>query len=256
MRSATTLILILASSGAMFGQSGPVFEAASIRVRQGAPQWKFDISGTRLTIESYTLFGLIQQAYNLENYQIPETSASPLLRSSETLYDITAKAEGDGTPTRDQFRQMLQALLADRFKLKVHREPVETPVYALIVGKGGPRFKASSPDADPTIRIGCTSSGCRSNYVMTMPKGTMEDLAHHLSGVGDRPVVDQTGLTGTFDIKLTYKPAYIKSTSAEPDLNEISIFTAVQDQLGLKLEPSKAPIEMLIVDHVEKPSEN
>ena len=63
--------------------------------------------------------------------------------SNDTLYDITAKAEGDGTPTRDQFRQMLQALLADRFKLKVHREPVETAVYALIVGKGGPKFKPS-----------------------------------------------------------------------------------------------------------------
>lgn len=98
--------------------------------------------------------------------------------------------------------------------------------------------------------------GSSSNYVVTMPRGTMEDLAHHLSGAGDRPVVDQTGLTGAFDIKLTYKPAYIKSTSPEPDLNDISIFTAVQDQLGLKLEPRRAMIDTLVVDHVEKPSEN
>lgn len=251
MRSATglVLILILAASTAA---SGPVFEAASIRVRQGAPQWKFEISGTRLMIESYTLFGLLKEAYDLQNYEVQTTGAPALMLSNDVLYDISAKAEGDGTPTRDQFRQMLQALLVDRFKLKVHRDPVETPVYALIVGKGGPKFKPSSPDADPTVWV----KGNTSNYVVTMPKGTMEDLAHHLSGAGDRPVVDQTGLTGTFDIKLTYKPAYIKSSSPEPDLNDISIFTAVQDQLGLKLEPRKATIRILVVDHVEKPSEN
>ena len=206
-------------------------------------------------IESYTLSGLVKEAYDLQNYQYQWTAATPpLMQSSEILYDITAKAEGDGAPTRDQFRQMLQTLLADRFKLKVHREQVETPVYALIVAKGGPKFKASSPDADPTVHVTCNP--CSSNYVVTMPRGTMEDLARHLSGAGGRPVVDQTGLAGTFDIKLTYKPEYTRSSGAEPDLNLISVFTAVQDQLGLKLEPSKAPIEMLVVDHVEKPSEN
>jgi uncharacterized protein (TIGR03435 family) len=253
MRSATGLALMLTVATVALGQ--PAFEVASIRVRQGAPQWKFAISGTRLTIESYTLFGLIREAYDLQIYQFQSTGAPALLQSSDILYDITAKAQGDGTPTRNQFRQMLQALLADRFKLKVHREPVEMPVYALIVGRGGPKFKPSSPDADPTVRISCTPN-CSSNYVLTMPKGTMEDLSHNLAGAGDRPVVDQTGLTGTFDIKLTYKPAYIKSSSPEPDLNDISIFTAVQDQLGLKLEPRKAMIDTLVVDHVEKPSEN
>jgi uncharacterized protein (TIGR03435 family) len=251
MRSAIVLILVLATSGAALGQ--PAFEVASIRVRQGAPQWKFNISGTRLTIESYTLFGLVKEAYDLQNYQIQMTGAPPLLLSNDTLYDITAKAEGDGTPTRAQFRQMLQALLADRFELKVHREPVETPVYALIVGKGGPKFKPSSPDADPTVRVGC-SPNCRSNYVFTMPRATMEDLTRQL--FTERPVMDQSGLVGTFDIKVTYKPWYTMISGAEPDLNDISVFTAVQDQLGLRLESRQATVEMLVVDHVEKPSEN
>jgi uncharacterized protein (TIGR03435 family) len=250
MRSATVLILILAACGAALGQT---FEVASIRVRQGAPQWKFEITGTRLMIESYTLFGLIREAYHLQNFQIHMTDVSAQMRSSDILYDITAKAAGDGTPTRDQFRQMLQALLADRFKLEVHREPVETPVYALVVGKGGPKFKPSSPDADPTVRVSC-SPNCSSNYVLTMPKGTMEDLSHNLDV--DRPVVDQSGLTGTFDIKLTYTPEFRRNSRPEPDLNDISTFTAVQDQLGLKLEPSKAMFEILTVDHVEKPTEN
>jgi uncharacterized protein (TIGR03435 family) len=252
MRSAIGLILMLTASGVALAQ--PAFEVASIRVRQGAPQWKFAISGTRLTIESYTLFGLIKEAYHLSNFQIHMTGVPALMQSSEILYDITAKAEGDGTPTRDQFRLMLQALLADRFKLKVHREPVEIPVYALIVGKGGPKFKPSSPDADPTVRIGCITPNCSSNYVLTMPKATMEDLSHNLDL--DRPAVDRSGLTGTFDIKLTYTPEFRRNSRPEPDLNDISTFTAVQDQLGLKLEPSNATFEMLVVDNVEKPSEN
>jgi uncharacterized protein (TIGR03435 family) len=83
-----------------YAASGSVFETASIRVRQGAPEWKFKISGTRLTIESYTLFGLIQKAYNLQNYEVRTTGSQPLLLSNDTLCDVTAKAEGEGTPTR------------------------------------------------------------------------------------------------------------------------------------------------------------
>ena len=167
-----------------------------------------------------------------------------LMLSNDTLYDITAKAEGDGTPTRDQFRLTLQALLADRFQLKVHRNPTEMPVYALVVGKGGPKLKPGS-SVDPAI------SGRGMNYTLNMPKGTVAELAHILSREVDRPVLDQTGLEGTFDIKLAYKPEYVKNP--EPGT---SVFTALQDQLGLKLEPTKAMIEMLTVDHVEKPSEN
>ena len=116
MRSATTLILILAASGAMFGQSGPVFEAASIRVRQGAPQWKFAISGTRLTIESYTLFGLLKEAYNLQNYQVQFAGAPPLLLNQETLYDVNAKAEGEANPTRDEFRLSRGAVFQGHYR--------------------------------------------------------------------------------------------------------------------------------------------
>jgi uncharacterized protein (TIGR03435 family) len=254
MRFAAGLLLIFVASGATSGTAfGQTFEVASIRVREGAPQWKFEISGTRLMIESYTLFGLVREAYGLQNYQFQRTGMPPLMLSNDTLYDINAKAEGDGIPTRAQFRQMLQALLADRFKLKVHRDSVETPVYALTVAKGGSKFKASAPDADPTVRVSCTPN-CSANYVLTMPKGTMEDLSHNLDL--DRPVVNQSGLTGTFDIKLTFTPEFRRNSRPEPDLNDISIFTAVQDQLGLKLEPAKAMIEMLAVDHAEKPSEN
>ena len=259
MRNTTRFALLLVAFCEAFGQSPPAtpraFEVASIRVREGAPQWKFAISGTRLNIESYTLFGLIKEAYKLENYQIQTDGASPLLLSTEILYDIVAKAEGDSTPTRDDFRQMLQTLLATRFQLKIHRAPKEMPVYALVVGKNGTKFHASVPDADPLIRVSFT--GTNNEYaLLTMPKTTMEGLADMIGLVQGRPVLDKTGLTGTWDIKLFSTPEYKMNRGPEPNSGELSILTAVQQQLGLRLEPQKGSVEVLVVDHVEKPSEN
>lgn len=265
MRAIVCPAVVLAALCGAFAQSGPLaspplspagsFEVASIRVRQGAPQWKFAISGTRLTIESYTLFGLVKEAYNLQNYQIQMSDKLPLLSSMDTLYDITAKAEGDSIPTRDEFRQMLQLLLADRFQLKVHREQKEMPVYMLVVGKNGPKFHASAPDADPQAHFGF--SGANNEYGMaTMPKTTMKGLADSLSPVQGRPVLDKTGLTGTWDIKLFNTPEYKMSRGPEPNPGELSIFTAVQEQLGLRLDPQSAMVEVLVVDRVEKPSDN
>jgi uncharacterized protein (TIGR03435 family) len=258
MRAIPSAALIIGALCQAFGQSAPParkFEVASVKVRQGAPQWKFAISGTRLTIESYTLFGLVREAYSLRNYQIQRTGAPPLLSSDDTLYDITAKADGDSTPTRDEFRQMLQSLLADRFRIKIHREQKEMPVYALVVGKNGPKFHASAPDADPQAHFGF--SGANNEYSMaTMPKTTMQGLADNLSPVQGRPVLDRTGLTGTWGIKLFSTPEYKMSRGPEPNPGELSILTAVQEQLGLRLEPQKATIEIFVVDSVEKPSEN
>jgi uncharacterized protein (TIGR03435 family) len=164
-----------------------------------------------------------------------------------------AKAEGDTAPSKDEFRKMLQLLLADRFKLEVHREEREMPVYALVGGKNGLKLKESAPNASPSWHLGVSGR----DYVVTMAKATMDDV---VGGVAnsflDRPVVDKTGLTGTYDVKMTYTPDIRSNRTAEPDPNDISIFTAVQDQLGLKLEPQKAMVEVLVVDHVEKPSGN
>ncbi len=256
MRLIAASALILATLCGAFGQAGPgTFEVASIRVRQGAPQWKFAISGTRLTIESYTLFGLLREAYNVSNYQIQLTGAPPLLLSQEILYDVNARAEGEGNPTRDEFRHMLQSLLAERFRLKVHREPKEMPVYALVVGKSGPKFHESAPDANPQSHFGFT--GPNNEYTLaTMPKTTMKGLAATLVTVEGRPVLDETGLAGNYEIKLYNTPEYKMSRGPEPAQGELSVLTAVQDQLGLRLEPVKRMIDVLVVDHVEKPSDN
>jgi uncharacterized protein (TIGR03435 family) len=228
----------------------PPFEVASIRPHEG-PMTRIDISaaGDRFTAEAQTVFGLITWAYDLKKYQL---SAAPDLPLSDTFYDIAAEAEGEDAPTRAEFRQMLQALLADRFKLKVHREMREMNVYALVAGKNGPKLKKSATDASPMGYMNVVGR----NYHATRAKATMDDVVQAITNSFlDRPVLDQTGLTGTYNLDLIYTPE-IRSNRGEPDPNDISIFTAVQEQLGLKLEPHKASIEVLVVDSVQTPSEN
>jgi len=131
----------------------------------------------------------------------------------------------------------MQTLLADRFQLKVHCETKEMPVYALVVaGKGGSKLKQSA--AGRTTQI-VTAKGC------------IEQLVTQLSGTLGQPVLDKTGLTGEYDYELEWAP---ENAAAEVDTP--GIFTALQEQLGLKLESQKAPVEVLAIDHAEKPSEN
>jgi uncharacterized protein (TIGR03435 family) len=190
-------------------------------------------------------------AYRLRNYQV--SGMAPLLKDDNTRWDIEAKAEGDAVPTSSEFRQMMRSLLADRFKLGVHSEMREMAVYALVVGKGGPKLKESAPDAGPMGHA--TVSG--RNYQVTRPKASMDDVVDAISNAFlDRPVVDKTGLTGTYDIKLTYTPDTKANREGEPDPSDISVFAAVQSQLGLRLEPQKAMVETIVVDHIEKPSGN
>ena len=152
-----------------------------------------------------------------------------------------------------EFRQMLQTLLAERVNLKVHREMKEMPVYALVVGKNGPKLKESALDASSADnRVGVNGR----NQSMTASAATMEKLADTIRNIffTDRPVLDKTGLTGTYAFKIEATPEFRINNS--PELSDISVFTAVQEQLGLKLEPQKAMMEILVVDHIEKPSGN
>jgi uncharacterized protein (TIGR03435 family) len=245
--------LFLFATNAARGQAPTKqFEVASIRAHPDPPQ-SIGIStkGNRLTAEASFPGLIILYAYNLKNYQLDVPKSLP--QAYDTMYDIAARAEGDGTPTQDDFRQMLQSLLADRFKLRFHREMREMPVYALVVAKGGPKLKESAPDAESMGRM--TVNG--RNYQASIPKANMDDVVRAIANSFiDRPVLDKTGLTGTFDLKLTYTPDIASNRKGDPDPNDISIFTAVQEQLGLKLEPTKALVEILVVDHIEKPTEN
>ena len=195
-------------------------------------------------------------AYNVRDYQMSPEGPG-WIRSDR--YDIVAKVDGEGRPTMDQVRQMLQKLLADRFQLKLHRETKELPVYALVIGKKGPTLMESAADAKSSMRFGAGQ--------FTGSKVSMTQLALFLSNALARPVLDGTGLMGTYDFKLQWTPdagqlpglgGFGPGPDAPPpsDPNGPSIFTAVQEQLGLKLESQKGPIEILVLDHAAKPSEN
>jgi len=222
--------------------AAPTFEVASIKPHPGPVTVEgLSISGTLVGETAVDLMDLVVDAYNVRRDQV---SGGPDWSNGTARYDIQGKATtGEREPSREQVRQMLQSLLADRFKLVIRREAVETPVYALVLAKGGTKLR---PSDKPTGIMGRpTDTGRRIEGSVTM-----EFLAKQLSTPAGRLVVDQTGLTGNFSIALEWTPLNVTPPDGTASL---SIFTAVQDQLGLKLEPTKAPVEKLFIEHAEKP---
>jgi uncharacterized protein (TIGR03435 family) len=221
------------------------FEVASIRLHPDPITFSADpsVHGARIVGTASTVLDVIEEAYELRGDQI---SGGPTWVKSDH-YDIAAKAEGESPITKDELRQMLRSLLADRFQLKFHRETRETPVYELVLGKGGPKLKPPDPAGHGFVQ------GTATGLHMEAPNGTMAQLTTQLSVTAGRPVIDKTGLTEHYAFTLDWFPA---NRDPEPDSNVPSMFTAVQEQLGLKLESGKAQIEMFVIDHVEKPSEN
>jgi uncharacterized protein (TIGR03435 family) len=196
-------------------------------------------------------------------------------------YDIQARAPG--TPTKDQMRLMMQSLLADRFKLGVHFETPTVPVFAMTLmkaGKTGPGLRphGEGPLCDKAAPMPVLSGAglpdpaavfppaCDVYMVLKGPKGirvgsrntTMELIAETLSGFSElgRPVVDQTGLSGRYDFRIEWMPELNRTPSPDVDSQAPSLREAVREELGVKLESTKARIRVPIVDHVERPSEN
>jgi uncharacterized protein (TIGR03435 family) len=189
---------------------------------------------------------IVQYAYDLHGFQLEGVPAW----MASTRFDIVAKSETASGPVQsDDFeasqkltRARLQSLLADRFKLRAHKGTMQMPVYGLIVAKGGPKLEESTANTGFSTRPGqfiCSDE-------------TTDDLASLLSGSMDRMVIDQTKLTGSYKFTLKWTP----DESPNPSLDLPGIFTAIQEQLGLKLVSTRGPVEMLIIDHIEKPSAN
>ncbi|HTA43843.1 MAG TPA: TIGR03435 family protein [Bryobacteraceae bacterium] len=249
-----------ASGQAPTASSG--FEVASIRLNKtGLPRrgsMEFSKGGERFTATNMPLGPLLLTAYNITVRQLSVPASFP-----DDRYDIAARADHPLGP--DEMRHMIQELLVDRFKLVVHREIKEVPVYALVIGKGGQKLHESQEresDASPRTpsRAGGTEPG--SGHLI-FKNESMSDFAWALSrtaDIGDRLVVDQTGLTGNYDFELMFGRDNEPTAGADgraPATPQLpSIFSALQDQLGLKLEPKKASVEFLEIVHVEKPSDN
>jgi uncharacterized protein (TIGR03435 family) len=230
------------------------------------------------------LLNLVVIAYDIPGYRLSEQSDLYLER-----VDIEATMPVD--TTREQFNTMLQNLLADRLGLKVHWEARQIDTYALVVAKGGPKLKVAAPDA-PALSDSTHTSGAaagngepdrvgsngfpipppgNSSWVGAAPGGRMgmrghnETTAEFASAIGPRtlgaPLTDATGLTGKYDYKIfwsaTATDAVRRGTPPADDSDGPSIFDAIQEQLGLKIEKRRGPVQMLVVDHVEKkPTEN
>lgn len=237
------------------------FEVATIKPnKSGVPGAHVGTDGPRrFSSENASLQFLVQWAWSVREFQIV---GGPKWFSSDR-FDIQAVAESDAT--FEQSRLMLRTLLEDRFQLKVHREKREQPVYILTQSKNGTKIqplppggcveldaKTRPPAEGATPAKLCGSAGWGPSQV----KGTgltMANLATYLSDALERPVVDQTGLAGFYDIELTWTPD--DSVAAAADLGP-SIFTAIQEQLGLRLDASRAPAEVLVVDSAQQPPEN
>jgi uncharacterized protein (TIGR03435 family) len=221
------------------------FEVVSIKptaIQNGSFGVDFPPGG-RFTGRNLTVHKLLRMSYRLEDYQI---SGGPNWIDSAG-FDIQARgAAGSGEPPREKVLQMIQVLLADRFHLAIHRETRQLPIYALLAGKTGPRMQAaeSGAVADGTLRMGQLST----------KRMSMASLASILTFDLKRPVRDETGLKGDFAFTLEWTRGlgeFDDAGSGRP-----SLFTAVQEQLGLKLESTKGPVEVVVIDRVEMPSEN
>jgi uncharacterized protein (TIGR03435 family) len=196
----------------------------------------------RVTLANATLGDCLKFAYELVSDA--QLSGPDWISSSDIRFDIDGRAHAD-TP-RDQLLLMLRTLLAERLKLVVHHEERERSFLALVIGKGGPKFSASKPD--PEARTRDVTFGGRISGVQL----SMSTLAVLLSRFERQTIVDRTSLRGLYDLKLEWALSPGADAATGP-----SIYTALQEQLGLKLESRKGPLDVLIVDHAEKtPAEN
>lgn len=283
------------------GGGGP---NVKMTMRMGAQGGPGTSDPGQITYANMPLKSLVVAAYGVKSYQVSGPNWMDTVR-----FDIVAKVPKGAT--KDDVKLMLQNLLAERFKLTLHREKKDLPMYALVVGKNGPKLKESPPD-DPNVKDASVPSGpaaadgaptqrakqaveetMRFGGTPQLPPGagpgvrimmrpgrmhlmgnkqTMAQLADSLGSQMDKPVVDETGLTKNYDFALDFAPegavkgpmgmlppppAGEGGVAPEPDGEAPSLFTALQEQLGLKLEQKKGAVDLLVVDHLEKtPTDN
>jgi uncharacterized protein (TIGR03435 family) len=230
---------------------GPRFEAASIHPSpEGAPFFARQPSNGKFYGTGVVVRLVVMLAYNVQESQI---AGGPSWIGTDR-WNIDAKSEAGATHNIEESQQMLQSLLRDRFGLEAHRETREQLAYVLKIAKDGPKLKANETGAT-NVRINNNSIG--------LEHGEISRLTQLLSSALGKPVVDQTGLTGHYDLSLQWSDAPVADggvigldSHATADPNRESIFSAIQDQLGLQLVSQRAPVEMIVIDKIERPSGN
>jgi uncharacterized protein (TIGR03435 family) len=280
--AAMTVLILPVVAGAMSpvaqvrGESAPRFEVASVKLNTTAT---IPLSAAHLAflrgagagnsrdgrfravgdLAAMPVSVLIQIAYNLKDLQLD--GGPSWVRSDR--YEVDARAEGSAT--FEQMRPMLQSLLAERFKLTLRRETRQLPVYDLLPDRGGLKImsmkEGSCLPADQAIPFGPlnTCGGLRRQFaperhVLEAIGIPMTKLAELLSDDVGRVVIDKTGFTNLFSFRLEFAPVALQVAPADSSVPPV--FGALQEQLGLRLEPARAPVEVLVIDRVERPSAN
>jgi uncharacterized protein (TIGR03435 family) len=232
----------------MAADAHPSFAVAAIKPNNDPDSRRqgFGAQGDRFTVRDQTVASLMQFAYSIYWRQIVDAPDWVF----HERYDIEGTIDTEGQPNLSQQQEMLQKLLADRFGLKFHHDKRELSVYAIQIAKGGPKLTAA---ANPDAHSGQRATGSDVDLTQFYTSASMSDFVLGMQFFLDRPIVDQTGLTGRYDIKLRY--AADESRVTDPNAPP-GIFTAIQQQLGLKLDATKAPTEVFVIDHAEKPTPN
>ena len=258
--------LALLSGAVVYGQ-GPTFEAVSIKVNRSAESrssFRGSLSG--ISVTNQTVIDIIRNVWNVNRLQIVGGPSWV----GEDRFDIEAKASGKAS--RDELVAMMKTMLAERFSLGLHQEMRPIPVYALVLARPDRRFgptlrpslakcdrtnppaPGTPPPQPPPPLDGVELPSCGTNTGRGMLRAAgieLEAFTRNMAGAAGRIIVDKTGLTGTFDMVLRFNPDANDTSSDLP-----SLFAAVQEQLGLKLDAQTAPAEVLVIDRVERPTEN
>jgi uncharacterized protein (TIGR03435 family) len=251
----------------MAADANPSFEVATIKPNNsGATQMQaLVIRGRNFMTRASSVQDLLSFAYNVQSKQI--VNGPPWIGSDR--FDIDAVPDAEGVPSSQQIRVMIQKLLADRFKLTFHHEQREMEAYVLEVGKSGPKMTVNESKGQlPGLGFGPGQGG----ITLRAMNANMGDLTGFLQVlVLDRPVVDRTGLTARYDIKCTFTPDDSQFNGHPPRMPGAagadgaapadaaaapSLYEAFQEQLGLKLTAEKTQVDVIVIDHVEKPSPN
>lgn len=265
------LSTVLLQAQPVSSPAAPKFDVVSVKACKPGVTAGGDSSPGRLHIGCGVLAGtdntgLIQVAYNrYAGGQLTAYGVIPIEGVPDWIYsasyDIDAKS--DGQPSIQMMEgPMMQKILEDRFKLKIHRETRQGPVYELALGKGAPKLKLLHEGSCIPVRVGQPvpplpdgQHRCRnlvSPRSVNFEGGTLSMLADLLALIVDRPVIDKTGISNYFAIQLTFSPDALSQAATDaPDISQ-----AIQEQLGLKLVPAKGPVDVLVIDHIERPSEN
>jgi uncharacterized protein (TIGR03435 family) len=273
-QSTVALVAVLACAGtaarsgaqtSSAAASMPAFEVASVRRNaSGDADGSIGAQKSRYVVRNVPLRFIIQVAHEVQPFRLV---GGPTWIDAER-YDIQGVAPGDASET--ELRAMMRTLLADRFKLVLHTEPRTVAGFALVrarpTGSLGPQLRAHpepcptevapARSTDPFANLPPCGRAGGTDRLIRMSAQPLTELAFHLSRRLGRPVVDRTGLAGPYDVRLEWTARSSASLATSPDDDGLSVFTALQEQLGLKLQSERVDTEHLVIDRVERPTED